>query len=109
MQVNGQTEGLKKGVLGTLQSIYDMKIPKDQVLTDELINVLAQVSCSVGREISVMIDRKGNVLDVSVGDSTSADVYPLMPGEGKRVLQVSGVFICISAEEVICPYWILVH
>lgn len=86
MQVNGQTEGLKKGVLGTLQSIYDMKIPKDQVLTDELINVLAQVSCSVGREISVMIDRKGNVLDVSVGDSTSADVYPINARRGEKSL-----------------------
>lgn len=76
MQVNGQTEGLRKGVLESLQKIYDMKIPKGQVLTEELISVLAQVSSAANREISVMIDRKGNVLDVRVGDSNSAGVYP---------------------------------
>ncbi|WP_252891012.1 GTPase HflX [Thermoclostridium stercorarium] len=76
MQVNGQTEGLKKGILERLQKIYDMKIPKDQVLTEELTLILAEISSAINREISVLIDRKGNILDVRVGDSNSAAVYP---------------------------------
>ncbi|NLM09884.1 MAG: GTPase HflX [Clostridiaceae bacterium] len=77
MQVNGQIEGLKKGVLESLQNLYDMKIPRGQVLTEDLISVLAQVSSSVNREISVLTDRKGNVLDVRVGDSNTAGVFPI--------------------------------
>ena len=86
MQVNGQTEGLKKAVLETLQNIYEMKIPKGRVLTEELVSILARVSSSANREISVLIDRKGNVLDVSVGDSNSADVYPVNVRRGETSL-----------------------
>lgn len=89
MQVNGQIEGLKKGVLETLQKLYDMKIPKGHVLTEELITVLAQVSSAANREISVLIDRKGNVLDVRVGDSNTAGVYPIDVRRGEAGL--SGV------------------
>ena len=77
MQVNGQIEGLRKGVLESLKSIYDMQIPRGQVYTGELVSVLAQVSTSANREVSVLIDRKGNVLDVRVGDSSTTGVYPV--------------------------------
>ena len=89
MQVNGQTDGLKKVVLESLESLYDMKIPKGEVLTEELVTVLAQVSSSANREISVLTDRKGNVLDVRVGDSNSAGVYPINVRRGETGL--SGV------------------
>lgn len=86
MQVNGQIDGLKKGMLESLQNLYDIKIPKEQVYTEEMISVLAQVSSSANREISVLIDRKGNVLDVRVGDSNTAGVYPMDTRRGEAGL-----------------------
>lgn len=86
MQVNGQIEGLKKGVLESLQNLYDIKIPKGQVLTGDLISVLARVSSSTNREISVLTDRKGNILDVRVGDSNTAGVCPINARRGETGL-----------------------
>jgi len=86
MQVNGQIDGLKKSALESLRNLYDIKIPKGEVLTEELVSVLAQVSSSANREISVLTDRKGNVLDVRVGDSNSTGVYQVNARRGEAGL-----------------------
>lgn len=69
MQVSGQTEGLKKNYLETLEWIYDIKVPRGQLFTIEMISALAEITSLTNREIAVYIDRKGSVLDVRVGDS----------------------------------------
>jgi len=86
MQVNGQIDGLKKSALESLRNLYDIKIPKGEVLTEELVSVLAQVSSSANREISVLTDRNGNVLDVRVGDSNSTGVYQVNARRGEAGL-----------------------
>ena len=81
MQVNGQTEGLKKSTIEILASLYDVKVPKDQLYTQEMIDILAQITCAANREIAVYIDRKGTVTDVRVGDNQSVSLVQV---EGRR-------------------------
>ena len=69
MKVNGQTDGLKKSYLDALEFIYDIKVPKEQLFTMEMVSVLAEITSLTNREIAVYIDRRGSVLDVRVGDS----------------------------------------
>ncbi|MDD4681407.1 MAG: GTPase HflX, partial [Clostridia bacterium] len=69
MQVNGQIDGLKKSYLDALELIYDIKVPKEQLFTMEMVSVLAEITSLTNREIAVYIDRRGSVLDVRVGDS----------------------------------------
>lgn len=69
MQVNGQTEGLKKSYIKDLEQIYDIKVPKGHLFTTEMITVIAGITCLTNREIAVYIDRKGNVQDIRIGDS----------------------------------------
>lgn len=81
MQVNGQTDGMKKSALEQLERLYDIKVPRDLVYTEEMITVMAEVSSAANREIAVYIDRKGNVEDIRVGDSRTVSLYP---AEGRR-------------------------
>lgn len=81
MQVNGQTDGMKKSALDALEQLYDIKVPKDQLFTEEMIYTLAGVTSAANREVAVYIDRKGNVQDVRVGDSRTVS---LSPAEGRR-------------------------
>lgn len=69
MQVNGNTEGIKKSSINALELVYDIKVPKGQLFTTEMLSVMAEITCLTNREIAVYIDRKGNVLDVRIGDS----------------------------------------
>ncbi|MBP7175969.1 MAG: GTPase HflX [Thermoclostridium sp.] len=81
MQVNGQTDGMKRSALDVLEQLYDIKIPRDQIFTEEMVFTLAEITCAANREIAVYIDRKGNVQDVRVGDSKTVS---LSAAEGRR-------------------------
>lgn len=89
MQVNGQIDGLKKSTIEALNNLYDNRFPKDQVLPEELISVMAEVTSSANREVAILIDRKGSVLDVSVGDSNTSGVN--LPEASKRTSGLSGI------------------
>lgn len=81
MIVNGNTEGLKKGIIEELEGVYELEIPSDKLWSEELINTLASISGLIKREISVYVDRKGRIIDVSVGDHQTVDLSEV---EGRR-------------------------
>jgi GTP-binding protein HflX len=72
---------MKKSALDVLEQLYDIKVPRDQIFTEEMISVLAEVTSATNREVAVYIDRKGNVQDVRVGDSKTVS---LSAAEGRR-------------------------
>ncbi|MGI6085028.1 MAG: GTPase HflX [Acetivibrionales bacterium] len=81
MDINGSTEGLKNSVIEALESIYNLDIPHDKLWTEELINTISSISGAINREIAVYIDRKGRVINVSVGDFRTVDLAEV---EGRR-------------------------
>ncbi|WP_291579081.1 GTPase HflX [Clostridium sp. UBA6640] len=81
--INGNVESVKKSILNRLDTIYEMKIPKDMIFTEELVNLLNEVTLDLEREISVAIDRKGNVIGVAIGDSSTVDIPIIDVKEGK--------------------------
>lgn len=72
--IYGNIEGVRNVILDTLEEIYDIKVPKDSIFTNDLVNIMCTITERVGREISVVIDRKGRVQNVAIGDSTSVDL-----------------------------------
>lgn len=87
--INGNIEGIKDSTLKRLEAIYDLKIPKDEVFTEELINIIVGVTLDVNREVSVAISRKGMIEGVAIGDSTSVE----MPMIDIKERKLSGVRI----------------
>lgn len=81
--INGNIESVKKSILNRLDTIYEMKIPKDTIFTEELVDLLNEVTLDLEREISVAIDRKGNVIGVAIGDSSTVDIPIIDVKEGK--------------------------
>jgi GTPase len=72
--IHGNIEGIRASVLNELESIYNLKLPKDSLINPELVSKLCFVTSRVEREISVAIDRKGNVKSVAIGDSTTVEL-----------------------------------
>lgn len=66
--VQGNIDGLSKSIIEELESIYEMEVPKDVFCTPELLDILCRITGNINREISIYIDRKGDILDVSVGN-----------------------------------------
>ena len=87
--INGNISGLKDYVLENLEKIYEKKIEKGKILDEETANYISEISNKINREINIAIDRNGNVIDISIGDSSTVNL-PLIPVYDKKL---SGVRI----------------
>jgi GTP-binding protein HflX len=82
--IYGNIEGIKKSVLDELESIYSIRSLKVEICNVEILNIISRISSFIEREVSVGINRKGNVTSVAIGDSTSVEV-PVINIEEKRL------------------------
>ena len=82
--IYGNIEGIRKSIIDELENIYSIKNLKDEVCDREILNIISRVSSFIEREVSVGINRKGNVTSVAIGDSTSVEV-PIIEIEEKRL------------------------
>lgn len=87
--IYGNIEGVRNVSLNRLEELYKLRVPKDTILSEELIKVLIDTTSDIGREISAAIDRKGQIISVSIGDSSSVEL-PLVDIKEKKL---SGVRI----------------
>lgn len=87
--IYGNVEGVKNAFLSELELIYDMRVPKYSLVTEEILNVMMRFTKILEKEVSVGIDRKGNIISVAIGDSTSVEI-PLIDIKERKL---SGVRI----------------
>lgn len=87
--IYGSIDGVKKNIIDNLEDISEMTLPKYMLFTEEILNVLVDSSSRLGREISVAIDRKGKVVGVAIGDSSTVEI-PMINIKEKKL---SGVRI----------------
>ena len=70
MEIHGNTSGLAPSEIKALERIYRRKVPFDRLLTPELTRSMCEVSHRTRRQVGVLVDRKGVVEFVIVGDAT---------------------------------------
>jgi len=78
----GNLSGLKAGETKRLLNIYRRKVPPDVFITPELGRYMAALSRDIGRQVAVMVDRRGAIPFVIVGDNRGVEIpalddYPL--------------------------------
>ncbi|MEF2276757.1 GTPase HflX [Deinococcus sp. YIM 134068] len=79
--MHGNTSGLKAAQLKSLSNLYRRRIEPGRVGSPELARNLAELSDDVRREVSVLIDRRGRVVSVSVADAKGAELPDRRLGE----------------------------
>ncbi len=57
-----------------IEWIYRRKIPAEQVITQELANYLSECSLETGRQIGILVNRKGVIDYVIVGDQKQIEI-----------------------------------
>ena len=67
--LHGNTQGLKPNQLRRIEKLYQRRIPPRQIVTLEFARQLCELSHEIRRQIGVLIDRKGYVEYVIVGDA----------------------------------------
>lgn len=95
--IHGNTDGIRNTVLELLEGVYNIKSMKYEIAPREIIEIISEVTERTGREVSVVIDRRGNVTEAVIGDSSSVSLPLIDAGEkklsGKRIIHThpSGV------------------
>lgn len=67
--VHGNIAGLKPSELKSLAYLYRRRLAPHQIISPELARNLSELSSEIGRQIGVMVDRRGAVTHVIVGDT----------------------------------------
>ncbi|MGL4759847.1 MAG: GTPase HflX [Sarcina sp.] len=96
--IYGKVEGIRNSTLNELEQIYDIVVPKHAIYTEEMVKIISKVTGDIDREVSVAITRKGKVISVAIGDSTSVEI-PIIDINEKKL---SGVRIIHTHPNGIC-------
>lgn len=67
--LHGNTQGLKPNQLRRIEKLYQRRIHPHQIVTPEFARQLSELSHETNRQIGALIDRKGYVEYVIVGDA----------------------------------------
>lgn len=77
----GNLKGIRNSVLEELKTLYDIKLQSGQLLSLELAVKLADITEFINREISVYINRSGQIVSVAVGNNETVELPNV---EGRR-------------------------
>ena len=75
--VHGNTQGLKQNQLRRIEKLYDRRIQPHQIVTPEFARHLTELSHETRRQIGVLVDRKGYIEYVVVGDARRIELPDL--------------------------------
>jgi GTP-binding protein HflX len=85
-EVTGNRAGLKPSELSALERVYRRRVASDEVVSAELGAYLCEVSRAIGRQVGVLISRRGDIEHVFVGDASRIvlpEVGRLRAGHGR--------------------------
>jgi GTP-binding protein HflX len=75
--LQGNLLGLKPRERNRLAKLSERKVNQDQIVSPELARSLSEISREIGRQVGVLLDRRGRVQDVFVGDAKQITITGL--------------------------------
>src|ERR1041384_3735182 len=72
--LHGNTQGLKPNQLRRIEKLYQRRVRPDQIVTPEFARQLSELSHETNRQIGALVDRKGYVEYVTVGDARGIEL-----------------------------------
>lgn len=87
-KVHGRTSGLKSNQVKRLSNLYRRRVPPEAAVTGEVARAMAELAVELKRGVCLLIDRRGRVLTVAVGDAVDT---PLLPVRGEAEARLYGL------------------
>lgn len=84
--IKGNIEGIKKVYLNQLEDLFQAEFDRSLLVGYEILDVICRVSGDINREISIYINRRGRIVDITVGDHRSVSLEALTEKRDERGL-----------------------
>ena len=65
---------MKKQQISRLEKLYRKKVPVTQIISVELAETLAEISHEINKEIAILINRRGQIVAINVGEYNGVDI-----------------------------------
>lgn len=72
-----RAKGLKKSELNQLNRLLQRRIPTDKVVTIDFAESVAEISQNIGQALSVVVNRRGQVVNVTLGQPWQVNIPEL--------------------------------
>ena len=72
--IHGNTQGLKASQLRDLERLLRRRLPAERLVTQEIARELCAFTHETGRQVGVLVDRRGEVTHAMVGDARSIEM-----------------------------------
>src|SRR5262249_14512550 len=72
--VTGFTRGLKQNQLKRIERLATRRVPSDQIISPELARQMSEISHETGRQVGILLNRKGQVEYVVVGNAKQIEM-----------------------------------
>lgn len=69
--IEGNITGVRKSILDRLELLFEIKTDKNVFADQMIVEEIAAITSVLNREVSVAIDRRGNVVEIAIGDSNT--------------------------------------
>lgn len=93
--ISGNIEGIRKTLLKELEGLYDYTLGSQQFINEEVAEILAKFTQEINKEIAVYLNRKGDIVDIIIGDDSTVNLNAV---EGRRSNQVLSGIRCIHTH-----------
>lgn len=84
--IKGNLEGIKKIYIQALEELYELDFPKEILISMEALGTICKLSGIINKEISVYINRRGKIVDISIGDSSTVNLEALTEKRSQQAL-----------------------
>ena len=74
LQIHGNTHGLKANQVRRLERLARRRIPSERLITHEFARHLTELTFETGRQVGTLLDRRGAVTHVMVGNAQSIEL-----------------------------------
>ena len=81
---------MKTDQLRRLEHVYRRRIPPERIITSELARLLSDLSREIRRQIGILVERRGTVALVIVGDQKGLTI-PELPRDRSGILRLRGL------------------
>ena len=72
-----KAKGLKKSEIRQLNRLLQQRLPADKILTIDLADSVAELSHNIGQPISLVVNRRGHIVNVTVGQPLDVNMPEL--------------------------------
>lgn len=78
--------GIKKTLINQLEDLKNESFDKDLYANEKIIDTICEITEKIGKEIAVFINRKGEVLDIEIGDENTVTLKDLSDRRSENAL-----------------------